>query len=75
MKTLIYCVQPYWDDGRRLAHGALRQFTTPQAALRAGEAAARQLGGAVVYLVEGDPEFDDWGDPVLLASHGLVPAA
>lgn len=69
----IYCVQPFWNDSRRLAHGTLRQFTCERRARRAGEAAARQVGGAIVYSVEGDPAFEAWSQPQLLATHGAVP--
>ena len=29
--------------------------------------------GVVVLQVEGDPEFDDWSEPKVLATHGEVP--
>jgi hypothetical protein len=70
----FYCVQPFWNDRAKLAHGTLRQFKHRDRALRAGEAAARQVGGAIVYSVEGDPEFQTWSAPRLLAKHGAVPA-
>ncbi|MDO8912330.1 MAG: hypothetical protein Q8N10_03470 [Phenylobacterium sp.] len=69
----IYCVQPYWTDGRKLAHGSLRQFKRRSDAIRAGETAARRNAGAIVYVVEGDPEFESWSRPRLLAAHGQVP--
>lgn len=70
----IYCVQPFWPAGAgRLAHGELRQFPKEAAAKRAGEATARRVGGALVYVVEGDPDFDTWNPPRLIARHGAVP--
>lgn len=69
----IYCVQPFWNDRSKLAHGTLRQFSQRDKALRAGEAAARQVGGAIVYSVEGDPLFETWAPPRLIATHGAVP--
>ena len=68
-----YWVQPYWSDRAKLARGVLRQFARREAALRAGEAAARQVGGAIVYSVDGDPAFAEWERPRLLAAHGSVP--
>ena len=73
-RVTIFCVQPFWRAGpNKLAHGELRQFDREPAALRAGEATARRVGGALVYSVEGDPEFQQWEKPRLLASHGEVP--
>jgi hypothetical protein len=72
-RTTIYCVQPYWQDRRKLAQGRLRQFRSESAAIKAGEAAGRANAGAVVYSVNGDPEFDVWSEPRLIAQHGLVP--
>lgn len=73
-RVTIFCVQPFWRDGTsKLAHGELRQFLREREARRAGEAAARRVGGAVVYAVDGDPDFESWGRPRLLARHGEVP--
>ena len=73
-RVTIYCVQPYWRaGGGKLAHGELRQFDVEKEARRAGEATARRVGGALVYAVDGDPEFERWAKPRLLASHGEVP--
>lgn len=69
----IYCVQPFWNDGRKLAHCTLQQFTDRAAAMRAGERAAWRGAGAVVYSLEGDPEREDWGRPQFLARLGDVP--
>lgn len=69
----VYCVQPFWHDGRRLAHGTLRQFSREGEARKVGEATARRVGGALVYAVDGDPEFESWSKPRLLASIGRVP--
>lgn len=73
-RVTIFCVQPFWRAGPdKLAHGELRQFEQERAARRAGEATARRVGGALVYSVEGDPDFEQWGKPRLLAAHGEVP--
>ena len=72
-RQTIYCVQPYWSDGRKLSQGLLRQFAHEAQALRAGQSAARQVGGAIVYCVAGDPEFEDWDRPRSIAVFGAVP--
>lgn len=72
-KATIFCVQPFWNDGRKLAHGCLRQFTEEGRALRAGAVAAGRNSGVIVYAVDGDPDFEEWGRPRLLAVHGDVP--
>lgn len=72
-RVTVFCVQPFWLDRRKLVHGQRRQFKKAEEALRAGEAAARRNAGAIVYSVEGDPEYDDWAEPKVLASLGQVP--
>lgn len=69
----IYCVQPYWRDGMKLAHGDLRQFRTEGEARRAAERAYRRNAGVVVYSVTGSPEFDAWRQPRKVMSIGAVP--
>lgn len=72
-KVTIYCVQPFWRDGRKLAHGALQQYACEVKARRAGERSARRLDGAIVYSVTGDPIFEEWSQPRLIAALGQVP--
>lgn len=73
-RTTIYCVQPFWRAGAtKLARGDLRQFLREDSARRAGECAARKQGGAIVFAVVGDPEFEHWEAPRLIAQHGDVP--
>ena len=70
-KLTTYWVQPFRRSGpARLARGDLRQYETEARARRAGEAAARRLGGAVVFAVRGDPELDAWDRPRHIASLG-----
>ena len=69
----IYCVQPFWDDGRKLAHGTLQQFGDADAAMKAGKRAAWRNSGAVVYALEGDPECDDWSRPKIIGRLGRTP--
>jgi hypothetical protein len=73
-RMTIYCVQPFWRAGpTKLARGELRQFRDEARARRAGEAAARRLGGALVYSVAGDPDYDNWDAPRFMARIGEVP--
>lgn len=73
-KVKIYCVQPFWRAGpTKLARGELRQFKKEELARKAGETAARRLGGAIVYSVAGDPDYDQWDAPSLIISLGDVP--
>lgn len=71
----IYCVQPYWNDGRRLARGLPEQFTCRRKAVRAGRRAARRNCGAVVFSVRGDPEIEAWGEPRVISALGDLPWA
>lgn len=70
-----FCVQPFDYKGKRLTNGQMRTFTKEADALRVGENAAPRHAGLLVYRIEGDAEFDDWGEPKVLASYGEVPEA
>lgn len=71
-KVTIYCVQPYWWDGRKLALSEVRRFRTLDEAEReAGKAYARHAGVAV-YSVSGWPDYDAWEDPKLVNSVGAI---
>ena len=72
-RTTIYCVQPFVQKGKKLVQGDLRQFKTEADARRVGENMAGRAVGVIVYEIEGDPEFEDWGEPKMLATHGEVP--
>lgn len=73
-RTTVYCVQPFWRAGpTKLARGDLRQFMKEDQARRAGEAAARRMGGAIVYSVTGEPDYEQWDAPKLVVSIGQVP--
>jgi hypothetical protein len=74
-KETTYWVQPFRRAGAaRLARGDLRRYETEARARRAGAAAARRLGGAVVFAVSGDPEFEHWEQPRHIASLGETPS-
>lgn len=73
LKT-VYCVQPYWRDGSKLAHGELSQFRTEKEARKAARRAYDHHAGVLIYSVRGCPEFDAWRDPRPVAQHGDVPA-
>lgn len=70
----VFCVQTFMKKGRVLTPGPLRQFGTGQEALQSGESLKDRSAGVVVYSVEGEPAFDYWSEPKVLASHGQVPA-
>ncbi len=71
----VYCVQTYSKKGRELAKGPLRQCGSSKEALAKGEDLSRRAAGVVVFSVEGDPTFDYWSEPRVLAEHGQVPPA
>jgi hypothetical protein len=73
-RVTIYCVQPFWRSGQKLAHGELQEFGRERDARRAAERAGRREAGAIVYAVDGCPVFDVWSRPRLIAKHGDVPA-
>lgn len=71
----IYCVQAYGGGKREFVRGMLREFKTADGALGEGEALARRVPGVVVFKVTGEPDFDAWGEPEIMATHGRVPSA
>lgn len=72
-KVTVYVMQPYWQAAKRLTAGTPRQFETREEAERAGERAARVQAGALVYSLTGEPEFEAWSEPEVLARLGSVP--
>lgn len=71
-KVTIYCVQPYWWDGRRLARSEVRQFRTLEEAARDAEKAYERHAGVSVYAVSGWPEQEAWDDPRVVSTTGYV---
>ena len=69
----VYCVQSYQKKGRGLTKGPMKQFGSSGDALSAGQSLCERSAGVVVFSVEGDPAFDYWGEPQVLATHGEVP--
>lgn len=70
----IYCVQAYWFDGRKPAHGALKECATEERALALGRRLSRRHYGVMVFSVTGNPEADYWRSPKVLKTYGVVPA-
>lgn len=69
----VFCVQTFSKKGRALATGPLRQYGSGAEALQKGEDLQSRNAGVLVYSVEGDPAFDYWDEPKVLASYGQVP--
>lgn len=73
-RVTVFYVQPFSRAGpKKLTRGDLRQYADEPKARRAGEVAARRNAGAIVYSVEGNPEYEDWAPPRHIASFGDVP--
>ena len=72
-RTTIYCVQTFEHKGSKLVQAGLRQVKKKEEAARIGAYSAGKFVGVLVYSVDADPEFNDWGDPVMIASYGQVP--
>ncbi len=72
-KKTIYCVQTYSGGKREFIKGPLRQFKTPDEATAMGAELSRRVPGVIVFSVSGEPDFDCWDEPAVLAVHGRVP--
>ncbi len=69
----VFCVQPFWTRGRDLAPGDLRHFRSETLARNAGAVASHHAVGVIVYQVKGEPEFDTWSEPKVIARYGVTP--
>jgi hypothetical protein len=65
-----YCVQIF---DRRNAPGEVQQFHFRDEALAVGQIAARRAVGVAVYEVTGEPVFNLWREPKMLAVYGTLP--
>jgi hypothetical protein len=58
-----------------LAPGDLRHFRSETLARNAGAVASHHAVGVLVYILNGEPEFDTWSDPTVIARYGVTPEA
>lgn len=58
---------------RRNAPGEVEQFRDRELALGVGELASRRAAGVAVYEVVGEPFWDLWREPKLIAAYGALP--
>ena len=65
----VWFVQTLWPQGGTTPLGRKERFFSQEAALRAGKKAAGRAGEAIVYKVQGDPESDLWGTPLMIARY------
>lgn len=72
-RSTIYCVQTFEQKGGKLVQAGLRQLKAKSEAERIGANSADKFAGVLVYSVDADPEFNDWGDPVMIARYGQAP--
>lgn len=73
-KTVFIAQAFHWVDGR-LEPGRHVQYSTPERAEAAGESLAGSAQGVAVFSLEGYPDADVWGEPVILARYGVAPKA
>ena len=70
----VFCVEAFRAGPWGLER--LNLLETFKSETRAREAAAELtplVDGVVIYLRAGDPEFDCWSDPEVIAEIGVVP--
>jgi len=53
--------------------GDLRHFRSETLARQAGVVASHHASGVLVYQMNGEPEFDTWSEPKIIARHGVTP--
>lgn len=71
-QVTIYCVQPFWWNGRQLARAEPSQFRTLDEAQRAAKLAYERHAGVAILSITGSPEFDAWNAPQQVGAIGNV---
>ena len=71
---LFYFARPYFERTGRLYPGEAMPFVCARDAEDGGLLLAKMAAGVVVYQQLGDPDFDLWEEPEILAVHGAVSA-
>ena len=75
-RTTLYCSDTYLAGRRgKLTLAEHREFKTADEAVRRAErdAAKGSAVGAMAYAIEADHEFEDYGEPTVLARYGTTP--
>jgi hypothetical protein len=71
----MYGVQAFTQKGKSLKPDAPRIVSSERAAVRMAEDLARTRPGVYAFSRSGDSEMGEFDDPVILASHGEIPAS
>lgn len=72
-RKTIYCTQAFWRRESGLVAGEVRQFLNEERARQGGEILLSGADGVAVFSIEGHPDEDCWGDPVLILLLGDTP--
>lgn len=68
-RVTVFGVQAYTGRGE-LRRGALREYQDRDEALAVGELLAAHVPAVIVFRVTGEPDFDAWEEPQVIARHG-----
>ena len=75
-RKTLFCVDTYERGPRgRLVQGDHREFKTAAEAVQRADyvGAGAKAVGVMAYEIEADHEFEDYGEPRVLARHGETP--
>jgi hypothetical protein len=70
----VFIAQAFHWNGDKLEPGLMLQYSTSERAEAAGASLCGSAPGVAVFSLDGHPDADDWGEPVLLAAYGRVPS-
>lgn len=73
MPETSHFVQTFKKKGRMLVGSPLEKCKTSDQARMRGLRASDHALGVLVFSVTGEPEFDEFDAPVVIASYGEVP--
>ncbi|SEP73029.1 hypothetical protein SAMN05216548_101358 [Faunimonas pinastri] len=65
--------QAFRKEGRRLVADPQQSHKTPEAAIDTARRLSDRKAGAVAFSVTGNPDVDNWEDPVILFKGGELP--
>lgn len=72
-RKTYYCVQAYRRSGGGLRKIDLLRFTSATEAEEVGDKLHPHVAGVMIYVLEGDPDTEVWGEPAVWAALGEVP--
>jgi hypothetical protein len=72
-RETVYIVQSYTGQGRRLVPDQPQRLATAERALETARRFAPLKAGVIALAIEGDPDFGDYDEPIVIFTEGRTP--